>query len=56
MERDGVSREEVLNRLSRQMPLEEKVKHADFIIDTSGSKENTLQQVRTVYESLRNFS
>jgi dephospho-CoA kinase len=53
MERDGASREEVLNRLRRQMPLEEKVKHADFIIDTSGSKENTLQQVRTVYESLR---
>jgi dephospho-CoA kinase len=56
MERDGVSREEVLNRLSRQMPLEEKVKHADFIIDTSGSKENTLQQVRTVYESLRSLN
>jgi dephospho-CoA kinase len=55
MERDGVSREEVLKRLSRQMPLEEKVKHADFIIDTSGSKENTLQQVRTVYEALRNL-
>ena len=56
MERDGVSREEVLNRLRRQMPLEEKVKHADFIIDTSGSKENTLQQVRTVYESLRKIT
>src|ERR1700722_4474990 len=53
MERDGVSREEVLNRLSRQMPLEDKVKYADFVIDTSGSKENTLQQVRTVYELLR---
>jgi dephospho-CoA kinase len=56
MDRDGVSREEVLNRLSRQMPLEEKVKHADFIIDTSGSKENTLQQVRTVYDSLRKLN
>ena len=56
MERDGVSREEVLNRLRRQMPLEEKVKHADFIIDTSGSKENTLQQVRTVYEALRSLN
>jgi dephospho-CoA kinase len=53
MERDGAGREEVLNRLRRQMPLEDKVKHADFVIDTSGSKENTLQQVRTVYESLR---
>ena len=56
MERDGVSREEVLNRLRRQMPLEDKVKYADFIIDTSGSKENTLQQVRTVYESLRGLN
>jgi len=56
MERDGVSREEVLNRLSRQMPLEEKVKHADFIIDTSGSKENTLRQVRTLYDSLRRLN
>jgi dephospho-CoA kinase len=56
MERDGVSREEVLNRLSRQMPLEDKVKYADFVIDTSGSKENTLRQVRTVYESLRRLN
>ena len=56
MERDGVSREEVLNRLRRQMPLEDKVKHADFVIDTSGSKEDTLQQVRTVYDSLRRLN
>ncbi len=55
MERDGLSREEVLNRLSRQMPLEEKVKLADFIIDTSGTKENTVEQVRAVYESLRSL-
>jgi dephospho-CoA kinase len=53
MERDGVSREEVLDRLRRQMPLEDKVKHAHFVIDTSGSKENTVQQVRTVHEALR---
>ncbi len=56
MERDGVSREEVLNRLRRQMPLEDKVKYADFIVDTSGSKENTRQQARAVYESLRRLN
>lgn len=56
MHRDGVSREEVLNRLRRQMPLEDKVKYADFVIDTSGTKENTLQQVRTVYEELRRLN
>ena len=53
MERDGASREEVLNRLRRQMPLADKVKYADFVIDTSGSRENTLLQTRAVYEELR---
>ena len=56
MERDGASREEVLNRLRRQMPLDDKVKYADFVIDTSGSKENTLAQTRNVYEALRRLN
>jgi dephospho-CoA kinase len=56
MVRDQLSREEVLDRLSRQMPLEEKAKYADFVIDTSGSKENTLQQTRSVYESLKRLT
>jgi len=50
--RGGITREEVLERLSRQMPLEEKLKYADYVIDTSGAKENTLAQVRAVYEAL----
>jgi dephospho-CoA kinase len=53
IKRDGASRQEVLARLSRQMPLAEKLKFADFIIDTSGSKEETVRQTRAVYESLR---
>ena len=52
MARDGVTREEVLERLSRQMPLEEKVKYADYLVDTSGSKEETQARVRTIYEKL----
>jgi dephospho-CoA kinase len=51
--RDHLTREEVRNRLRRQMPLEEKVKYADYVIDTSGTKEHTLDQTRTVYASLR---
>ena len=47
-----MTREEVLERLSRQMPLEEKVKYADYVIDTSGAKEDTRAQVREVYASL----
>ena len=53
IKRDGATREEVLARLSRQMLLAEKRKFADFTIDTSGTKEETLRQTREVYESLR---
>jgi dephospho-CoA kinase len=53
MKRDGTAREEVLARLSRQMPLAGKLKFADFVIDASGTKENTVRQTRAVYESLR---
>jgi dephospho-CoA kinase len=53
MHRDGITREEALARLRRQLPLSEKVKYADFIIDTSGSKENTIQQTRHLYEAQR---
>jgi dephospho-CoA kinase len=35
------------------MPIEEKRKFADFVIDTSGEKEDTLRQTRAVYEALR---
>ncbi len=56
IERDHLTREEVLGRLHRQMPLEEKVKYADFVIDTSGTKEHTLEQTRAVYESLRRLN
>jgi len=53
VERGSYSREEVLARLARQLPLKEKLRVADYVIDTSGSKEATLEQVRKVYHSLR---
>ena len=52
MKRDSSSREEVLVRLDRQLPLEEKLRVADYVIDTSGAKEETLKKAREVYESL----
>ena len=56
LKRGPYGREEVLARLSRQLPLAEKVRVADYVINTSGTKENTLEQVRAVYSSLRSLS
>ena len=56
MKRDGVTRAEVLARLSRQMALAEKMKFADYIIDTSGAKSETLRQTWEVHESLRRIA
>ena len=52
MERDRLTREEVLERMSRQMPLDEKVKFADFVIETSGPREETVAKTRAVYALL----
>ena len=56
LKRGAYTKEEVLARLSRQLPLEEKLRVADYVIDTSGAKENTLEQVRAMYGSLRSLS
>jgi dephospho-CoA kinase len=47
-----LSREEVSRRLDRQMPIEEKVKYANYIVDTSGTMEHVAQQVADLYRSL----
>jgi dephospho-CoA kinase len=53
MRRRGAAEGDVRARLSRQMPVDEKRKFADFVIDTSGEKEDTLRQTLAVYEELR---
>jgi dephospho-CoA kinase len=52
MKRDNLTREQVLARLANQMPLTEKRKYADYVIDTSGTKEDTVHQVEEVYRDL----
>jgi dephospho-CoA kinase len=53
IKRDGATRDAILARLSKQLSLEEKKRHADFIIDTSGTKEDTLKQVHQVFQKLK---
>jgi dephospho-CoA kinase len=50
--RDGCSREEALRRIRAQMPLHEKKALADFVIDNSGTPDETERQVRALWENL----
>ncbi len=45
MARDGMSREDAERRIDAQMPIEEKRKRADVVIDNSGSLAETERQV-----------
>jgi len=56
MRRDGISREEALDRLKRQMSLDEKLKYADYRVDTSGTKETTRAQVHALYQTLKGLT
>ena len=51
-QRDGLSIEEAGQALSAQMDLGEKVKQADFVIDNSGTLEETQSQVERVWKEL----
>lgn len=52
IERDKISREEAKRKILAQMPAEERLKYADYIIDTSGTIEETRAQTEKIYENL----
>ncbi|MFM2124590.1 MAG: hypothetical protein RL328_1041 [Acidobacteriota bacterium] len=54
--RGGLSRAEVLERMNRQLPIDEKRAYADFVVDTSGTEESTREQARAVYAQLRSLA
>jgi dephospho-CoA kinase len=49
---EDAARAEVARRMAAQIPDEEKIKAADFVIDNSGSLDATEQQVRRVFAEL----
>ena len=52
MERDGLSDADARARIGSQMPVAEKAKLADHVIDNSDTREETERQVRAVYGAL----
>jgi dephospho-CoA kinase len=53
MKRDRISREMATNILNAQLPIEEKKGYADFIVDNSGTLEETKRQVKEVWKKLK---
>jgi dephospho-CoA kinase len=47
------ARKEVVRRMAAQLPEAKKIKAADFVVDNSGPLEHTREQVRQVWERLR---
>lgn len=51
-ERDGIGRAAALLKIGAQMPRKEKLRHADYAIDTSGSLAETVEQIEQVCAQL----
>ena len=52
MKREALSQDEAERRTKAQMPQAEKMKHADFLIDSSDGFEDTRRQVESVWQQL----
>lgn len=52
MSRNNHSEKEALARISSQMPSAEKEKHGDFVVDNSGSIEDTEKQIFHIWETI----
>jgi dephospho-CoA kinase len=53
LEEKGMSREDAQSRIKSQLPLEEKIRSAEFIINNDGPLEETKKQVEEIYSLLR---
>jgi dephospho-CoA kinase len=52
MARDGVTEAEALQRIAAQMPAEDKIRRATYVVRTDGTFDDTARQVRGVYDQL----
>ena len=52
IKRNNLSKDEALQRVRSQIPIEEKAKMADYLIDNSNSLNKTREQVEKVWQSL----
>lgn len=49
----GLSGKDILARIKAQMPIKEKIRVSDFIIDNSGTKKQTKKEVKKLWEKIQ---
>lgn len=52
LQRDGLTEQDARDRLKAQMPIKEKLKYADHIIENTGTVESALARTREVWEEI----
>jgi dephospho-CoA kinase len=53
MKRDSLTEEKARERIAAQLPINEKVQHADYVIDNSGDLSETERQVDQVLSKIK---
>jgi dephospho-CoA kinase len=53
MRRNGLTRENAMRRIEAQMPVEKKKNMADYLIDTNGTIEQSVEQTKNIIEEIR---
>lgn len=56
MERDKLGRMEAIKRIGSQMPLSKKKKYADYVINGMAPKEKIEEEVRQIYDELKEIA
>jgi len=50
----GVPEDDARNRIKTQLPVRDKTKYADFVVNNDGTLDETMQQVKAIYSKLMN--
>ncbi len=52
-DKPGVRKKDVRKRIAHQMPLNKKIRMADYVVDNNGTKEDTRRQIREIWKKLK---
>jgi dephospho-CoA kinase len=52
-DKSGMRQKDACKRIAHQMPLNKKIRMADYVVDNNGTKEDTKRQIREIWKKLK---